>query len=49
MRPLMRRLGKFKAGKSCLYVNRLADVDEGILEELIRCGFAWMTQKYGIG
>ena len=33
---LMKRLGKHKAGKSCLYLNRLADVDAGVLEELVR-------------
>ncbi len=33
---LMSRLGKFKTGKSCLYVKTLADVDMEILEELIQ-------------
>ena len=33
---LMKRLGKHKTGKSCLYLNRLADVDAGVLEELVR-------------
>ena len=33
---LMKRLAKHKAGKSCLYLNRLADVDAGVLEELVR-------------
>jgi len=32
---LMGRLGKHKTGKSCLYLKRLADVDAGVLEELI--------------
>ncbi|WP_298850472.1 DUF1801 domain-containing protein [uncultured Ruegeria sp.] len=32
------RLGKHKLGKSCLYVNKLADVDTGVLSELIRAG-----------
>ncbi|WP_203702365.1 DUF1801 domain-containing protein [Asanoa iriomotensis] len=29
------RLGTFKTGKGCLYLNRLADVDEAALRELI--------------
>ena len=29
------RLGKHKTGKGCLYIKRLADVDEDMLEELI--------------
>ena len=32
---LMAKLGKFKTGKSCLYIKRLADVDENVLEKLI--------------
>lgn len=37
---LLDRLGKHKVGKSCLYVNKLADVDEEVLRELIRVGYA---------
>lgn len=33
---LMKKLGTFKTGKSCLYLKRLADVDQGVLEELVR-------------
>jgi hypothetical protein len=33
------RLGKHKTGKSCLYINKLADVDESVLREMIRVGF----------
>jgi hypothetical protein len=29
------RLGKYATGKSCLYVNKLADIDLGVLEEII--------------
>ncbi|MEV0717935.1 DUF1801 domain-containing protein [Asanoa sp. NPDC050611] len=29
------RLGKHRTGKGCLYLNRLSDVDEGALRELI--------------
>lgn len=32
---LMSKLGKFKTGKSCLYINKLEDVDMNVLEELI--------------
>ncbi len=34
--PLLASLGKFKTGKSCLYIKRLADVDREKLRELIR-------------
>ncbi len=33
---LMKKLGKFKTGKACLYIKRLADVDMKVLEELVR-------------
>lgn len=32
---LLAKLGNHKTGKSCLYVKRLSDVDESILEQLI--------------
>lgn len=32
---LMKKLGKHKKGKSCLYVQKLADLDLAILRELI--------------
>jgi len=34
------RLGKFKRGKSCWYVNKLADIDLDVLRDLIRAGLA---------
>ena len=40
------RLGKHKTGKSCLYINRLADVDMGVLEEMTRGVLAYMNAKY---
>ena len=33
--PLLARLGKHSRGKGCLYVNKLADIDLGVLEEMI--------------
>ncbi|HKP70541.1 MAG TPA: DUF1801 domain-containing protein [Pyrinomonadaceae bacterium] len=32
---LLEKLGKHKTGKGCLYIKRLADVDESVLEKLI--------------
>ena len=43
---LMKKLGKFKTGKSCLYIKRLADVDEGVLEKLIDRSVKDMRRKY---
>src|SRR5579871_6178212 len=36
---LLKRLGKHKAAKGCLYINKLADVDEAVLRELIAFAF----------
>ena len=33
---LMKRLGKYKTSKSCLYIKRLEDVDPKVLRELVR-------------
>ncbi|MCY3867099.1 MAG: DUF1801 domain-containing protein [Chloroflexi bacterium] len=33
---LMARLGKHRTGSSCVYINKLADVDLDVLRELIR-------------
>ena len=32
---LLGRLGKHRTGASCLYINKLADVDMGVLRELV--------------
>ncbi len=40
---LLERLGKHKTGAGCLYVNKLADVDEAVLRELIRTGYRHIT------
>jgi Domain of unknown function (DU1801) len=42
---LLGRLGKHKLGKACLYVNKLADVDLGVLEELMRTGYRYVTEE----
>lgn len=42
---LLSKLGKFKTGKSCLYVNKLEDVDMDILKELITSSVEHMRSK----
>lgn len=43
------RLGKHKVGKSCLYIKRLSDVDEDVLEEMIVRDLKIMDEKYPRG
>ena len=46
---LMAKLGKFKTGKSCLYVKKLDDIDRDALAELITQSVAYMNEKYPEG
>lgn len=43
---LMAKLGKFKTGKSCLYVKRLSDINLPVLEELMVSSLKYMNAKY---
>ncbi len=42
---LLPRLGKHKMGAGCLYINKLSDVDEAVLTELIRAGYRHVTTE----
>ena len=44
---ILGKLGKYRTGRSCLYVNKLDDVDLGLLEELVRESVAEMRRRYG--
>jgi hypothetical protein len=44
---LLAKLGKHRTGVSCLYVRRLADVDEGVLRKLIEAAARHMKRKAG--
>lgn len=43
---LLGRLGKHKMEKSCLYINRLDQVDMGVLEQIIANNVAEMNRLY---
>ena len=44
-KPLMKKLGKHKTGKSCLYINKLADVDLKVLEKLVSRSVDHMRER----
>jgi hypothetical protein len=44
---LLGRLGKHKKGGGCLYINKLADVDMGVLNELIGKSYKHMKGTNG--
>ena len=45
---LMGQLGKYKAGKSCLYIKSLEDVDQKKLKALIDGSVKFMKKKYSV-
>ncbi len=40
LKDMLDRLGRFSQGASCVYVNKLADIDLAVLEEMIADGWA---------
>ncbi len=46
---IMSRLGKFKTGKSCLYVKRLDDINLDVLEELVHFSIKRINEIYPPG
>ena len=44
---LLSKLGKYKTGKGCLYVNKLEDVDERVLRSLIVQSIVAVKKRYG--
>ena len=45
---LLARLGPHRTGKSCLYIRRLAAVDEGVLREMIRAGLEDLARYWPV-
>lgn len=41
---LLKKLGKYTIGKSCLYIKRLEDVDQDVLRELVKKAFDHMVR-----
>lgn len=45
---ILNDLGKHKLGKSCLYVNKLADIDLDVLQKLIVAGIARLDEIWPV-
>lgn len=43
---LMAKLGKYKTGKSCLYIKKIEDINEEVLRELIKQSVDHISAKY---
>jgi hypothetical protein len=46
---LMRRLGRYTTGVSCLYLRRLADIDLDVLQELVRESVTHLKRRMAAG
>lgn len=42
--PNLKKLGKFKEGSGCIYINKLADADLKVLENLIKTSYKHMKE-----
>lgn len=42
----MAKLGRYKTGKSCLYIKRLDDIDRKVLKSLIEISVKYMRDNY---
>lgn len=45
---LLRQFGKHKTGKACVYVKKLADINEGILKRMIVASINSTRKKYPV-
>jgi len=43
---LMEKLGKYKTGRSCLYIKKLQDIDINILKEIMKESLFNMEKLY---
>lgn len=44
---LLTRMRKYKMGKGCLYVKKLADIDRDVLKKMILFNIEYLEQTYG--
>ena len=43
---LLTKLGKYRVSKACLYINKLADIDEEILKQIIKESMDFVEKYY---
>lgn len=43
---LLKRFGKHTTGKACVYINKVADIDEEVLKELIAASVEFLRELY---
>jgi hypothetical protein len=45
--PLLENLGKYKMGKACIYVNKIADINLEVLENVMKETMKFIEERYG--
>ncbi|TFB22830.1 DUF1801 domain-containing protein [Filobacillus milosensis] len=48
LRDLLEQFGKHKTGKSCIYLNKLDDIDEDVLKQMIQRSVELMKNNHQI-
>ncbi|MFJ8530357.1 DUF1801 domain-containing protein [Bacillus sp. NPDC094106] len=43
---LLKEFGKYTSGKSCIYINKLADIDINVLKALIKQSISFLKETY---
>ncbi|MGG5791471.1 DUF1801 domain-containing protein [Bacillus nitratireducens] len=43
---LLKNFGKYTYGKSCIYINKIADIDSNVLKALIKQSVSFLKEKY---
>lgn len=43
---LLATLGKYKMGKACIYINKLSDLNEDVLIEMMQTSINFISNKY---
>ena len=46
---LLKRFGKFKMGKACIYIKKLDDIDISVLEEICMESIAYLNEHHECG
>jgi hypothetical protein len=46
---LLKKFGKHTTGKACVYINKVDDIDENVLRELIQASITFLKKTYPDG
>ena len=44
-KEILNRIGKYKSGRSCFYINKLEDIDSEVLKERIQTSVSYIINR----